>query len=73
MPTGPRGEHRPADAIGCAIMVARIATGEIEEKTSPPSGKVRSGEAGGKARAEKLSSSQRKKIAKKAAETRWQP
>ena len=28
MPTGPRGEKRPADVIGAAIMVARIATGE---------------------------------------------
>jgi hypothetical protein len=26
---GPRGEKRPADVIGAAVMVARIATGEI--------------------------------------------
>jgi hypothetical protein len=26
---GPQGQRRPADAIGCAIMVGRIATGEI--------------------------------------------
>jgi len=32
MPRGPKGEKRPADAIGAAIMVAKIATGEIEEK-----------------------------------------
>jgi hypothetical protein len=31
MPRGPKGEKRPADAIGAAIMVGRIATGEIEE------------------------------------------
>jgi hypothetical protein len=31
MPRGPKGEKRPADVIGNAIMVARIATGEIEE------------------------------------------
>lgn len=31
MPRGPRGEKRPADTIGCAVMVAKIATGEIEE------------------------------------------
>ena len=31
MPKGPRGEKRPADVIGAAIMVAKIATGEIEE------------------------------------------
>ena len=29
MPKGPRGEKRAADAIGRAIMVAKIATGEI--------------------------------------------
>ena len=31
MPTGPRGQKRPADVIGNAINVARIATGELEE------------------------------------------
>jgi hypothetical protein len=33
MPRGPKGEKRPADVIGVAIMVAKIATGEIEEET----------------------------------------
>jgi hypothetical protein len=32
MPRGPRGEKRPAAVIGAAVMVARIATGEIAEK-----------------------------------------
>jgi hypothetical protein len=36
MPRGPKGEKRPADVIGAAIMVFRIATGEIEEATPPP-------------------------------------
>jgi hypothetical protein len=27
MLTGPKGERRPADVIGAAIMVAKIATG----------------------------------------------
>jgi hypothetical protein len=31
MPKGPLGEKRPGDVIGAAIMVARIATGEIED------------------------------------------
>lgn len=31
MPRGPKGEKRPADVIGAAIMVGSIATGEIEE------------------------------------------
>jgi hypothetical protein len=32
MPKGPRGEKRLADVIGAAVMVGRIATGELEEK-----------------------------------------
>jgi hypothetical protein len=28
MPTGPKGEKRPADVIGNAVKVMRIATGE---------------------------------------------
>jgi hypothetical protein len=27
MPRGPKGEKRPADVIGAAVMVGRIATG----------------------------------------------
>jgi hypothetical protein len=71
MPRGPQGQRRPADAIGCAVMVARLATGEITEILTEPSGKIRSGIAGGKARAEKLSQKERTAIAKKAAERRW--
>lgn len=71
MPKGPRGEKRPADGIGCAIMVARIATGEIIEKLQPKSGRIRSGNAGSKARAEKLTPEERKAIAEKAAKSRW--
>lgn len=40
MPKGPRGEKRPADAIGLAVMIGKIATGEITEeveaKPHPP-------------------------------------
>ena len=32
MPTGPKGQKRPADVIDNAIEVARIATGEEEEE-----------------------------------------
>jgi hypothetical protein len=71
MPKGPQGQRRPADAIGCAIMVGRLATGEIIEVLKEPSGKVRSGQAGSKARAEKLSQEERSIIAKKAASRRW--
>jgi hypothetical protein len=71
MPRGPQGQKRPADGIGCAVMVGKIATGEIKEELKEPSGKVRSGKAGSKARAEKLSQEARKAIAKKAAAARW--
>lgn len=71
MPVGPRGEKRPADTIGCAVLVAKIATREIEEALTKPSGKVRSGKAGAKARAEKLSGNERSAIAKRAAAARW--
>jgi hypothetical protein len=71
MPRGPQGQKRPADTIGCAIMVAKIATGEIEEEVKEPSGKVRSGKAGAKARAAKLTPEERREIAKKAAAARW--
>jgi len=35
MPRGPKGEKRPADVIGNAVHVMRIATGEIEEQITP--------------------------------------
>ena len=41
MPKGPDGQQRPADVIGCAVTVAKIATGEIEDSpvASPGRGK----------------------------------
>jgi hypothetical protein len=77
MPRGPRGERRPADVIGNAVMIAKIATGEIKERLIRPEdeGKdpaaVALGRRGGKARAQKLSQQERRKIAKKAAKGRW--
>lgn len=35
MPRGPKGEKRPADVIGNAVHVMRIATGETEDKRQP--------------------------------------
>ena len=73
MPKGPKGEKRPADVIGAAIMVGKIATGEIEdtikEATASPAAEL--GKLGGKARAEKLSGKKRSQIARKAALVRW--
>ena len=71
MPKGPRGEHRPADLIGCAVTVARIATGEAPEDIPAPSGRVRSGIAGGAARAKTMSKEDRSAVARKAASARW--
>ena len=71
MPKGPNGEKRPADVIGAAVMVGRIATGDIEEAKEEKSGRVRSGNAGGKARAETLTAEERSAIARNAASKRW--
>ena len=71
MPKGPKGEKRPADVIGAAIMAAKIATGEIVEPVSVRSAAAVLGSRGGDARAAKLSKKRRKDIAKKAAATRW--
>ncbi len=71
MPKGPQGQKRPADAIGAAIMVAKIATGEIEDNPSSTPNRAKGGKAGGKARAQKLTAGQRSRIAKKAAVARW--
>ena len=73
MPKGPKGEKRPADVIGAAVKVAKIATGEIEETTDDGKNKaaVELGRKGGKARAEKLSKKRRSDIAKNAAAKRW--
>ena len=64
MPRGPNGEKRPGHSVGCAVMVAKIATGEIEEEI--PSPRRNGGLKGGPARAESLSPEQRREIARKA-------
>ena len=75
MPVGPKGEKRPADPIQQAVMVAKIATGEMaEEYVEAPASKPNraiGGKKGGKARAEALSPERRKEIAKQGAATRW--
>ena len=73
MPKGPRGEKRPADVIGAAVKVMRIATGEEpddrEDVAASPAAQL--GKLGGAARAKKLSPAQRAEIARKAASKRW--
>lgn len=70
MPKGPQGQKRPADTNACAVMVARIATGEIEEDAYVSSAKD-NGAAGAYARAAKLSPDIRSSIARGAADKRW--
>ena len=67
MPRGPKGEKRPADMIGNAVHVMRIATGEVEETTVAPPSKEhtrKGGLKGGKARARVLSPQERQEIAR---------
>ncbi len=75
MPKSPKGQKRPADVIGNAVTVMKIATGEIEESGQTYDGKnkaaVELGRKGGLARAKKVSKSRRVAIAKKAALARW--
>lgn len=71
MSKGPQGQKRPADVVGCAVAVARIATGETEDTFVEKSGRVRSGHAGAKARSQSLTREERREIAKKAAAARW--
>jgi hypothetical protein len=71
MPKGPKGEKRPADVIGAAVMVARIATGEIEDSKGKSPNRAKGGKLGGRARGDALSSQERVKIAKKGAAARW--
>lgn len=71
MPTGPRGERRRADVIGCAVAVARLSVCDDAEALKTPPGRVRSGHAGAKARVENTTGERRQEIARKAAEARW--
>ena len=74
MAKGPKGERRPADVNARAVMIAKIATGEIEDKVTDDgknAAAVALGRMGGQARARNLSKKQRVAIAKKAAKSRW--
>jgi hypothetical protein len=75
MPTGPKGERRPADVIGNAVRVMRIATGEESETVPADDGKDPAAKAlgakGGAARAKGMTPERRTQIAKEAAKKRW--
>lgn len=67
MSRGPKGEKCPADVIGNAVRVMRIATGEESETLSQSPRRAE----GGKARAKSLSPDARVDIARAAASARW--
>jgi hypothetical protein len=77
MPKGPQGQKRPADVIGNAVHVMRIATGEETETTPPQKNQAAvelgrlGGKKGGAARAKALSPADKSRIAKAAAKKRW--
>ena len=71
MPKGPKGERRPADVIGNAVHVMRVATGEAREGQEPENPAAVLGRKGGAARARNLTPEQRSEIAKKGAASRW--
>jgi hypothetical protein len=73
MPKGPNGQKRPADAIGLAVMIGKIATGEIDDaRDDVASAAAQMGKLGGKARAANMTPERRKEIAQKAAAKRWE-
>lgn len=72
MPKGPNGEKRPADAIGLAVMIGKIATGEIDDdREGVASAAAQMGKLGGKARAAAMTPERRAEIARAAAIKRW--
>jgi hypothetical protein len=71
MPRGPKGEKRRANTVDNAMLIGRIATGEVEDLPGKAPGRAAGGKIGGKRRAESLDSAQRAEIAKKAASARW--
>ncbi len=71
MPRGPKGEKRPADVIGNAVHVMRIATGEVEEDRGSTPHRAKGGKIGGRQRALNLTDEQRAEAARDAANARW--
>lgn len=74
MPKGPKGQKRPADAVGLAVLIGKIATGEVEDVPADdgkdPAAKAL-GKKGGKARAASMTPERRAEIARSAAAKRW--
>ena len=74
MAKGPKGERRPADVNARAVMIAKIASGELDDAVTDDgknAAAVALGRMGGLARAKAISAKKRTQIAKKAAAKRW--
>jgi hypothetical protein len=75
MTTGNKRPKRPAEVVGNAIKVARIATGEDQDyfPAQPEKDEAAAalGRKGGAARAKSMTPERRAEIARKAAEKRW--
>ena len=76
MPKTPTGAKRPADVIGNAVHVMRIATGEVDDAPevtakAKNAAAIELGRMGGQARAKNLSRKKRTAIAANAAKVRW--
>ncbi len=56
---GPNEEKRPADAIGLAVMIGKIATGKIEDTREASSASAQLGSLGGKMRAANITPERR--------------
>lgn len=75
MPKTRKGAKRPADVIGNAVQVMKIATGEIEESPATNDGNdnaaVELWRKGRMARGKAISRARRAEIARRAATARW--
>ena len=72
MPKGPQGQKRPADAVGLAVLIGRIATGEVEDAVEAPKAtRAEIASKGGRARAVVVPARKRVAIARKAAKARY--
>jgi hypothetical protein len=75
MPTGPKGQKRPADVVSNAVHVMRVLTGEADDGVPVDDGKDPAAKAlgakGGTARARAMTPERRAGIARRAAEARW--
>ena len=75
MPTGPKGQKRPADVVSNAVHIMKVLTGEADDATTADDGKDPAAKAlgakGGAARAKAMTPERRSEIAKAAAAKRW--